>query len=123
MRDSPQKMKGTEITPTEYNIQNRLEGNMNSFKQYTENDKGEKTQENTDALNAEQLATKIASSYHGKSNADMLRGILAEAEKSKRAGTLSNEEIDGFYQAFSPMLDSAQKKKLRAVVEKLKEIP
>jgi hypothetical protein len=52
----------------------------------------------------------------------MLRNILAEAEKSKRAGTLSNAEIESFYQTFSPMLDSAQRKRLRAVVDKLKEI-
>ena len=71
---------------------------------------------------AEDLTKKIASAYHGRSNADMLRSILAEAEKSKRAGTLSNEEIENFYQTFSPMLDSAQRKRLRAVVEKLKEI-
>ncbi len=96
---------------------------MKSFKNYTGEEKEQQGNAKSDALNAEQLATKIASSYNGKSNADMLRGILSEAEKSKRAGTLSNEEIDGFYQAFAPMLDSAQKKKLRAIVEKLKQIP
>ena len=76
--------------------------------------------ENT--ASAEELTKKIASAYDGKSSADMLRNILAEAEKSKRAGTLSNEEIEKFYQTFSPMLDSSQRKKLRAIVEKLKEI-
>ena len=76
--------------------------------------------ENT--ASAEELTKKIASAYDGKSSADMLRNILAEAEKSKRAGTLSNEEIEKFYQTFSPMLDSGQRKKLRAIVEKLKEI-
>ena len=76
--------------------------------------------ENT--ASAEELTKKIASAYDGKSSADMLRNILAEAEKSKRAGTLSNEEIENFYQTFSPMLDSGQRKKLRAIVEKLKEI-
>ena len=76
--------------------------------------------ENT--ASAEELAKKIASAYDGKSSADMLRNILAEAEKSKRAGTLSNEEIEKFYQTFSPMLDNGQRKKLRAIVEKLKEI-
>ena len=52
----------------------------------------------------------------------MWKQILAEAEKSKRAGTLSNEEIEGFYQTFSPMLDGVQRKRLRAVVDRLKEI-
>lgn len=71
---------------------------------------------------AEELMKKMASAYDGKSNADIWRNILSEAEKSKRAGTLSNEEIDAFYQSFAPMLDSAQKKKLQSVVEKLKKI-
>ena len=90
---------------------------MKSFKNYA----GETPiMENT--ASAEELTKKIASAYDGKSSADMLRNILAEAEKSKRAGTLSNEEIEKFYQTFSPMLDSGQRKKLRAIVEKLKEI-
>ena len=92
---------------------------MKSFKNYANDPPKEKEKE---AASAEELTRQIASAYHGKSNADMLRSILAEAEKSKRAGTLSNEEIENFYQTFSPMLDGAQRKKLRAVVEKLKQI-
>ena len=42
---------------------------------------------------AAELTKKIAAAYNGKSSADMFRNILSEAEKSKRAGTLSNEEI------------------------------
>ena len=71
---------------------------------------------------AEELTKKIASAYHGKSNADMLQNILKEAEKSKRAGTLSNEEIETFYQSFAPMLGAGQKRTLRAVVDRLKGI-
>ena len=52
----------------------------------------------------------------------MLRNILQEAEKSKRAGTLSNEEIEAFYQSFAPMLNSTQRKQLRAIVDKLKAL-
>ena len=89
---------------------------MKSFKDYVNEPKRE------EAASAEELTKRIASAYHGKSNADMLKSILAEAEKSKRAGTLSNAEIENFYQTFSPMLDNSQRKRLRAVVEKLKEI-
>lgn len=92
---------------------------MKSFKDYANDQPKEKIKE---AASAEELTKQIASAYHGKSNADMLKSILAEAERSKRAGTLSNEEIENFYQTFSPMLDSGQRKKLRAVVEKLKQI-
>ena len=52
----------------------------------------------------------------------MLQSILEEAERGKRAGTLSNEEIESFYQSFAPMLDGFQRKRLRAVVQRLKEI-
>lgn len=90
---------------------------MKSFKDYA----NEKPPQREGAT-AEELTKKIAAAYDGKSNADMLKSILAEAEKSKRAGTLSNEEIESFYNAFSPMLDNAQRRKLRAVVEKLKQI-
>ena len=48
--------------------------------------------------------------------------VLSEAEKSKRAGTLSNEEIDGFYEQFSPLLDNAKRRQLKSVVERLKRI-
>ena len=88
---------------------------MKSFKDY-ESDEGEKT------AGAEDLAKQIANAYHGKSNADILKNILVEAEKSKRAGTLSNEEIEAFYQSFAPMLDCIQSKRLRAIVDRLKDI-
>lgn len=94
---------------------NFLEAYMKSFKDY-ENVKGEET------ANAEDLAQQIARAYNGKSNADMLKNILIEAEKSKRAGTLSNEEIENFYQSFAPMLDGVQRKRLRAIVDRLKDI-
>ena len=97
---------------------------MRSFKNYQkegERQEGEGRESNT-ASNAEELTKKIAKAYNGRSNGDMLKSILMEAEKSKRAGTLSNEEIDRFYQSFAPMLDSAQRKRLRQVVERLKEI-
>ena len=92
---------------------------MRNFKDYA------KTEDKTTTQNtatAEDLTKRIAQAYNGKSNADMMRNILAEAEKSKRAGTLSNQEIETFYQTFSPMLDNSQRKKLRAIVDRLKNI-
>ena len=94
---------------------------MKSFKEYANNTQDEQMQ-NQETATAEELTKKIASAYNGRSNADMLRNILAEAEKSKRAGTLSNEEIENFYQSFAPMLSGVQKKQLRIVVERLKNL-
>lgn len=104
---------------------------MKSFKSYSknaskvaepQNDKGRYAANEENGSTAEELAQKIASAYNGKSNATVLQGILMEAEKSKRAGTLSNEELENFYQSFSPMLNGFQRKQLRAVVDRLKEL-
>ena len=100
---------------------------MKSFnEQYSaEQTKVEKSATQTEQMqgaSAEELTRKLAAAYNGKSNAVMLKNILEEAEKSKRAGTLTNAEIEAFYQSFAPMLDATQKRKLRSVVEKLKQI-
>ena len=71
---------------------------------------------------AAELTRKIAAAYDGKSGAGIWLQILAEAEKSKRAGTLSNSDIDEFYRQFEPMLSGEQKEQLRSVVERLKEL-
>ena len=94
---------------------------MKSFKEYAQNTPTEE-KENKETATAEELTKKIASAYNGRSNTDMLRSILSEAEKSKRAGTLSNEEIESFYQSFAPMLNGVQKKQLRMVVDRLKNL-
>ncbi len=93
---------------------------MKSYKEYQRRESAEGTERET--ASAEELIKRLAEANNGKSNIGMLKNILAEAEKSKRAGTLTNEEIDRFYESFSPMLNGLQRKQLRAVVEKLKEI-
>ena len=97
---------------------------MKSFKQYASSQPEEKDTKASAEVqtDAERLTQKLADAYNGKSSADMLLQILSEAEKSKRAGTLSNEEIETFYQTFSPMLEKQQQRMLRMIVDKLKEI-
>ncbi|MBQ8877062.1 MAG: hypothetical protein IJY63_05910 [Clostridia bacterium] len=103
---------------------------MKSFKEYSRQaadvanaqTTGDGTQRTQDGATAKTLAKKLAAAYNGKSNAAMLQSILEEAERNKRAGTLSNEEIETFYQSFAPMLDGFQRKRLRAVVQRLKAI-
>ena len=54
-----------------------------------------------------------------------LESSAAELTKKIAAaynGTLSNEEIDGFYEQFSPLLDNAKRRQLKSVVERLKRI-
>ena len=98
---------------------------MRSFKNYTKEAAdvaGAQENVTQETATAEELTQKIAAAYNGRSNMDMLKSILAEAEKSKRAGTLSNEEIETFYQSFAPMLDGFQRKQLRVIVDRLKDI-
>ena len=105
---------------------------MRSFKDYTPQsspqDESEILKEAATApdpameSSAAELTKKIAAAFNGKSNSDMLRSILGTSEKSKRAGTLSNAEIDTFYEQFSPLLNNVQRRQLKSVVERLKRI-
>ncbi|MBQ0099633.1 MAG: hypothetical protein KBS91_03710, partial [Firmicutes bacterium] len=69
-----------------------------------------------------ELVKKIASSYDGKSNKDILSAIYTEAKKGKQNGTLTNEEIDKFAIILSPFLDDKQAKLLSKIVVELKKI-
>ena len=63
-----------------------------------------------------------ASALENKGEDAILREIYARAEKSKRAGTLKNSEIDAVVAQISPMLDEKQRKKLARVAARLKRI-
>lgn len=70
----------------------------------------------------EAAAKRVEREYGGKSEKDVFGAIISQAEKGKREGTLKNSDIDNFYNAISPSLSSAQKKKLKKIVEELKKI-
>lgn len=89
---------------------------MKNLRSYTQGKKEETEQ------SATELTKKIAAAYDGKSGVGIWMQILSEAEKAKRAGTLTNEEIDEFYTQFAPMLDEGQRKQLEGVVKRLKDI-
>ena len=69
-----------------------------------------------------ETVSKIAKNFDGKNQNDLLRAIYSEAEKGKRAGTLTNAEIDGFVTLLSPALDEKKRKYLRKIAEELKKI-
>ena len=69
-----------------------------------------------------ELAKKLAETFNGQPTGAMLKSILREAEEKKRAGLLTNAEIDAFYEQFSPMLNAQQRATLKNVVERLKSI-
>lgn len=70
----------------------------------------------------EDVVTKIASNFDGKSQNELLLAIYKEAQKGKRNGTLTNVDIDNFAAVLSPMLDEKKKNILKKLVVELKKI-
>ena len=79
----------------------------NGAAEFASNGAGESAGER---VTAETLTRQIAAAYRGKN------------DKGKRAGTLTNAEIDAFYRRFAPMLNFVQRKKLEQIVTQLKNI-
>ena len=97
---------------------------MKDFKNYTpENNDKDKIPQNVNDINsAVEFAKSISQSMNGKSEGQLLRSIIAEAERGKREGTLTNADLDNFYNALSPMVDGIKRKKLKEVITRLKNI-
>ena len=69
-----------------------------------------------------ETVSRISKQFDGKSTDELLRAIYKEAETRKRAGTLSNAEIDGFVAMLSPALDAVKRRYLIKIAEDLKKI-
>lgn len=68
------------------------------------------------------MATMLAKAFNGKSEGQILQTILAQAEQGKRDGSLTNADLDNFYNALAPMLDGFKRQRLKAIIQKLKAI-
>lgn len=90
---------------------------MQDFNSYS---KEEQKRSEQSAAESDRLAKQLASALAGKGEADILRAIYKEAERGRKAGTLTDEDLDRFAAALSPMLDAAKRKKLEQVIKKLK---
>ena len=92
---------------------------MNDFKSYKppEDDKNGVNPQNT-----ADMASYIAKAMSGTNEGQLWRTILAEAEKGKREGRLTNADLDNFYNTVSPMVNGAQRRKLKEVIARLKQI-
>ena len=88
---------------------------MEDFREFSK----KTTTQKTDVF---ELAKNLAGKFDGKNTTDLVKAIYKEAEKGKRAGTLTNAEIDNFAMTLSPFLDDKQRKYLKKVVEELKKI-
>ena len=87
---------------------------MKDFNSYTPG--GDSDKESFEKSNVAQMAAKMMGSFNGKSEADLMKAIYQEAEKNRKAGTLSDAEWDNFYNTLSPMLDAQKRNKLAAVI-------
>lgn len=103
----------------ENNNAENVNAENNGAAEFTSNGAGESAGER---VTAETLTRRIAAAYRGKNDKAVLADIVSSAEKGKRAGTLTNEEIDAFYRRFAPMLNFVQRKKLEQIVTQLKNI-
>ena len=105
---------------------------MNDFRSYSNARNSQNTpatpQNNTaqsgDAQlnNTVEMAKLITKAMNGKSTAQIMQNIISEAERGKREGTLTNADLDNFYNALSPLLDGAKKRRLKQVISSLKDI-
>lgn len=95
---------------------------MKSFKDYQPSSTKAQNEVNANKTSAEKLTEDIVKAWQGKPNRDVLSEILKEARQSKLNGTLTNEELDEFYNNFQAMLSPVQKKALKNVVDRLKNV-
>ena len=92
---------------------------MNDFKSYQPPENGNNR---ADLDNTVNLANQVMRAMNGKSEGQLWRTIIAEAEKGKREGRLSNADLDNFYNSVAPMVNGAQRRKLKEVIARLKQI-
>lgn len=93
---------------------------VKDFKSYTDNNQGTGGEDTAQGLS--NLISQLAGRYEGASEEQIISAIIAEAERGKRNGTLTNGDIDSFATALSGMLSEGQRKKLKKVVAYLKSI-
>lgn len=94
---------------------------MKDFKSYSEGN-GKQEKDGFENDKGVELVKRVAASMQGKSSGDIMRAVIAEAEKGKRNGTLTNADLDNFYAVTAPTLDGFRRKKLKSIVERLKRI-
>ncbi|MDE5943494.1 MAG: hypothetical protein K2H30_04720 [Clostridia bacterium] len=96
---------------------------MKDFKSYTpENNENNEPPKSEEMNNTVELAKKVSQAMNGKSQGQLLGTIIAEAEKGKRNGTLTNADLDNFYNTLAPLVDGFKRKKLKEVINRLKSI-
>lgn len=89
---------------------------MEDFNDYAKNNR------DVSGGNIFNLVNSLAAKYDGKNQNELLAAIYKEAQKGKRAGTLTNADIDNFAKMLSPLLDDKKRNMLGKIVNELKKI-
>ncbi len=76
----------------------------------------------TQGVDLFKMVTELSQKFDGKSQNELLKAIYVEAEKNKRNGTLTNDQIDTFVSLLSPALDDKKRKLLKKIANQLKKI-
>lgn len=91
---------------------------MKDFSEFTPQEKKETN--GSGDINSQFM--KFASAYEGKSADEVMSAILAEAEKGKKNGTLTDADVDKFASTVSPFLTDKQRKMLNVIVKKIRGV-
>ena len=102
---------------------------MKDFKSYSENQPENNPPQSSGGNgstasynNTVELAKVLTKAMAGKNEGQILHTIIAEAERGKREGTLTNADLDNFYNALAPFVDGFKRRKLKEVIIRLKGI-
>ena len=88
---------------------------MQDFRSYAGGQQGG----GANAPQSDASAEAIAALLGGKGEGEVLRALYKEAEAARRAGKLTDAELDNFCAAVAPMLGDGARKKLEQVVYNL----
>ena len=87
-----------------------------------DNNNGYNGTNNSQGVDLFKLVTTLSQKFDGKNQNELLKAVYQEAEKGKKNGTLSNEQIDTFVAILSPALDDKKRKLLKKIATELKKI-
>lgn len=59
--------------------------------------------------------------YEGKSESELMDELMRTTREGKKNGTLSDAQIDSFYEKAAPMMDTEMKKRLDMLIKMMKQ--
>ncbi len=92
------------------------------MKDFASYDRGKKKSGPISSADWEKEIRDMAAEYDKKGEGALVKEIFSRAAEGRRNGTLTDAQIDLFYRQFAPSLDEAKRKKLLALVQRLKEM-